>query len=189
MQNAGIRIVETGGARETTIQQPELVEAIAFSPDARYVAASCADRQLRVWDRRSGKLLDQVQTSGVLAYLGFADTGILAASRHWLHWLRLDDGRLVPQTNALLNGGGSGEYWLDRAGTQARTILTVSRPYYLPEVIRWGVWPDPYLSLTGDPASLTALYGKKLSLRLENGEVVPVNEVRSSDMLQRSRRP
>ena len=42
---------------------------------------------------------------------------------------------------------------------------------------RPGVEPDP--SLAGDAAALAERYSQKLSLRLENGEVVPVNEVQA----------
>jgi WD40 repeat protein len=82
-EDAGICVWEIPGGREVFVCRghTDLPNALAYSPDARYLVSGGGDRGVKVWDARSGQEAFTLHghTSGVVALAFHADSRRLAS--------------------------------------------------------------------------------------------------------------
>jgi WD40 repeat protein len=64
-----------------TLAHPKPVSCVAFSPDGRHLVSGCQDKQVRVWDLKTGELLRSYDWQvGAVTALAFAPDGLIVAA-------------------------------------------------------------------------------------------------------------
>lgn len=62
-----------------TLEHPDIVRGVAFTPDGKRLATACFDGAFRLWDAHSGKLLKLVEVPGRNSALAISPNGQLIA--------------------------------------------------------------------------------------------------------------
>lgn len=103
-----------GGGTTTTMMMDAGVTSVVLSPDGMYLAAASLDTIVRIWDARSGKLLDRLKGHRDSVYsVAFSPDGKFLVSGSLDKSLKMWDIEGLRKTLALemmvAGGGGGGE--------------------------------------------------------------------------------
>jgi WD40 repeat protein len=103
-----IRDAESGRELRTLVGHSHIIDAVAISPDRKWIATACRDHSVRIWDAATGRavhVLDKhVDFIGTLAFS--ADGALLAVGSQWRREITLVDVASGRDVRTLEHGAG-----------------------------------------------------------------------------------
>ncbi|MGH9753740.1 MAG: AAA-like domain-containing protein [Blastocatellia bacterium] len=166
-----------------TYRHSEPVNAVAFSPDGKFVLTGSNDSTARLWRVDSGQLISTLRHDSFVNAVAFSPDGkyAVAMTDYWIHFSSMTEGGLIHRASRRVPGPlrDEGFHFDSSDGSRLRIAWLPTGDSIKIDTLRFDAPDAP--PIEGDPKELLNDWMKRLALKFdERWKIVPSQPVEAA---------